>query len=300
MNTWQHTTYKWSVKNRSCLKRWRTWHPSRTLSSKISRFRSLKALWQKCVVKLKNRRKPKRNWGKKSRRGRKSMTMSTQSMNSTKTVPWRAKGRISYSRLQLEDFSMNMTNCRKNIRSPTRSSSLWRTCTTRLRESKAQLVEKTKKTLVRSWLASLNKARAPDRRRVMSMSWTKQRVVLARHKTQLCSQTCKSRPRTLAPSRARALKSPSCQLASRASVLATRTRIDSSRPSTTEQTLMLLELAQTWQAGTGKAPSRLRISSSVSSLTFCLLQEWPSRRLSLKLRAMSRSSRPTTLTRSGT
>lgn len=93
---------------------------------------------------------------------------------------------------------------------------------------------------------------------------------------------------------------PLCLLDSKACLRETRTRTDSFQRNTIEPTLTPFPIELTWRAGTDKAQFRLRTLSSASSWTSSSLLEWTSPRLRMRRKAMSKSWKPTTLTRLGT
>lgn len=90
---------------------------------------------------------------------------------------------------------------------------------------------------------------------------------------------------------------PLCLLDLKAFLQETQTRTDSFQRNTTGPTLTPFPIELTWRAGTDKAQSRPKTLSSASSWTSCSLREWTRPRLRMKRKAMSKSWKPTTLTR---
>ena len=228
------------------------------------RYKSWKARWLSCVERHKNWKKPRKNFEKKSKLGRKSMNMSNRSTSFTRKVLWQASAKINYWKLQLEDCNMNLTSSAKSIRSPMMSWSLSSNSILKLRESQGKGLKRMKKMLEHSWreFQKMDKALRKDVTQPWLNQWTKVRARLS------CCQISRLRPLHY-PKLATNLKAMlqmtlSSQQDWKAFHQETRTKTDFSLRSTIEPIQMQLAREPIWLAGMLKERYQLRISSSAN------------------------------------
>ncbi len=207
------------------------------------------------------------------------MSTSSKSTNFTKRARWRAKGRTNFWRWPLEDCSSSLTSWAKSTSALMTSWNSSNSSTLRLKESQSRMDKKKKMMLEHLWREFQKMAKALRKegtRRLISL-WTR---VWTR---QLCYQICRLKhlPSLTAARNFKVMQPTmtlSFQLDSKAFRLAIRTKIDFSRPSTTERIPMQWALGPIWLADMLRELFRLKIWNSVSSLTFFSPLEW----LSLK------------------
>ena len=203
------------------------------------------------------------------------MSTSSRSTNFTKKAQWRAKGRTSFWKWPLEDCNSSSTSWAKSISALMMSWNSSNSSILRLKESQSRMAKRTKMMLELSWreFRKMVKALRKEGTRRFTSQWTRAWT------RQLCCQIYRSKhPPSPTAARNSKVMQPmtlSFQL-SKAFRQEIRTKIDFSRPSTTEPIQMQWALGPIWLADMLRELFRLRIWNSVSSLTSFSPLEWPS------------------------